>query len=251
MRTGADGRWVVVPHPRPMAYARVLCIPHAGSGPSPYRPWIRHLPDDIELRIVAPAGREHRFDESVAERLEDYMDAVLEELLREPPFPTAIFGHSMGAVVAYELALRLEDAGRPPVHTFLSGRGAPTDLPSAEPMGSLPDEELLSLARLRYGGFPAELEAYPQLMRDALEALRGDLRLLERFQPSFPRALGGPASVCWGAGDESLSAEDLRRWGDIGRVEYVSFEGGHFYLQERGAEVARYVALKANLARAR
>lgn len=241
MTMSAMERWVVIPRPRPMANARVLCIPHAGSGPSHYRSWLRHLPHDVELRLVAPPGREHRYDEPEAERMEDYLNAVLRELVTESAFPLCLFGHSMGAVIAYELALRLEEEGRPPVHTFLSGRGAPTDLPLAEPIGALPDAELLALARLRYGGFPSAFDAHPELMGDALEALRGDLRMLERFRPSFPRTLDSPVTVCWGTGDQSMSSADLRRWGDVGTVRFLPFEGGHFYIQDRTAEVVAHV----------
>lgn len=240
-REGASG-WLVVPRPNPMARARVVCVPHAGAGPSPYRPWTRYLSTDMELRIVAPPGREHRYGEAAVSTLEEYVTAVALALTEGPAMPLVVFGHSMGAVIAYELTLRLAESGRPPQHLFLSGRSPPDDLPAAEPIHELPDGELIETVRSRYGGFPVELENHPELLRHALAALRDDLRLLERFRSRYPAALPCPTTVFFGRRDEGHPEGVVRRWAEVGPVEFVGFDGGHFFVLERAAEVAGHVS---------
>lgn len=227
-----------------MARARLLCLPHAGSGPSAYLAWNRLLSEDLELQVVAPPGREGRYQEAPVRDASTYLDAVVEALCEIRDLPLFVFGHSMGAVLAYELAQRLSESGQAPRHLFLSARAYPDDLPAASPLFRLSDEALVDEVRTRYGGFPPELEEYPDLFRQALENLRSDLELLETFRPRIVPELAVPMTVFWSEDDASYSREGIQRWrrASRGPVRFRHFPGGHFYLFQRARAVADYVS---------
>lgn len=237
----STGAWLVCPRPEPSAEATLLCVPHAGGGASGYRAWVRHLPTELELLIVAPPGREHRWEEPRVAGVTEYVEATLSELHQRSRRPLLLFGHSMGAVIAYQLALRLAQANRPPAHLFLSGRGFPSDLPASNPLHLLPDGELIQLVRQRYQGLPKELDEYPDLLEEALRVLREDLRILESFQPRHAPRLEIPVSVMWGDSDPGVSRDDLLRWRQIttGPVDFTQFPGGHFHLLQNPGHVIR------------
>lgn len=231
--TDPGGRpWWVVPRPRPAARARILCVPHAGSGASPFVSWGRRFPEDVEFRIVAPPGREHRNDERPVRTLPEYAGGLAAGLLREADRPWVVFGHSFGALVAYEVVRRLTVQGAPPAHLVLSARGIPTDLPSVRPLHVLPDDGLVALMRERYGGFPAEVERFPELLAEVLAALRVDLAMMESFEPRFEPVLATPVSVFWSPEDRSTGESEIFAWRRVssGTVCFEAFSGGHFYL---------------------
>jgi surfactin synthase thioesterase subunit len=239
--------WWIVPRPRPGAVARVLCIPHAGSGASPYVAWGRRLPEDVELRIVAPPGREHRSDEAPVTDLLRYVEGLADAVRQEAGTPWVLFGHSFGAVVGYELARRLTESGHPPAHLVVSARGFPSDLPADDPMHVLADRELVALMRSEYGGFPAEVDEYPELLDAVLGSLRHDLAMLETFQPRFHPLLPTPVSVFWSPEDLSSTPEEIFAWRQVARgpVSFEAFPGGHFYLFQRGSDVVSRLADRA------
>src|SRR5438270_5878221 len=119
--------WLMRPVRRPEAAIRLVCVPHAGAGPSVYREWPAELPD-LDLAVAYLPGRERRFVEPAVDRVEPIVDQLGPAILDRDDRPVALFGHSMGALVAYETAHWLQRAGRPPVALFVSGCRAP-DLP--------------------------------------------------------------------------------------------------------------------------
>ena len=104
---------------------RLVCFPHAGGTPAAFRGWADRLPPEVELLIACYPGRHNRFADPLWTRMEPLADEAAAALLRLPDVPTALFGHSMGAAVAYEAAVRLQAAGRPPLRLFVSGHPAP------------------------------------------------------------------------------------------------------------------------------
>jgi medium-chain acyl-[acyl-carrier-protein] hydrolase len=125
--------WLVRLKPRSGARRRLLCVPYAGVGPSVYRRWAEALPADIEVGVVHLPGREGRLRETPFTRIEPLIDAASMALRPYLDLPFAMFGHSMGALVAFELARRFrDDDGSAPTHLFVSGRRAP-HLPSRHP----------------------------------------------------------------------------------------------------------------------
>jgi surfactin synthase thioesterase subunit len=128
----ARSRWVQVSRARPGARLRLVCLPPAGGGASRYRGWPALLPDDVEVVSVQLPGRENRFNEQPIESMEELVDQLVEGLASYLTRPFALFGHSMGALIAFELIRRLRPSGVAPVHLFASGCRAP-HLPSRSP----------------------------------------------------------------------------------------------------------------------
>jgi medium-chain acyl-[acyl-carrier-protein] hydrolase len=209
----ASNKWLVCRNPRPEAQVRLVAVPPAGSGPGLYADWTSALPAWVELWLVVAPGRENRFSESVPRRLVDHVEAIAAALLLMDPLPVALFGHSMGGIVAFEVARRLRDAGRSvPHHLFLSGVRAPLLPRNYEPEHQLPTSQLLHSIRRRYGGLPAEVETHPELLEWSLELLRRDLRALETYHYRPADLLSMPISVLGGDADPSVPVDDLRAW---------------------------------------
>lgn len=242
---GRNGDWLKLFQPRPEARLRLVCFPYAGGGASIYRAWPRELPAWIEVAAVQLPGRESRLREPPFRRLEPLADAAAEALDAELDRPFAFFGHSMGAILAFEICLRRRRRGlEPPRHLFVSGRPAPRVESTDPPIHDLPRAEFIAAVR-RYSGTPEEVLQHQELM-DLLEPLlRADFSVSEtyRYQPeSEPLAV--PLTVFGGAADPEVPAEDLEPWRQetSGPFRKHLLPGGHFFLNERPAEVLRLVA---------
>nr|WP_249416506.1 thioesterase domain-containing protein [Streptomyces sp. TS71-3] len=235
--------------PRPAARLRLVCLPHAGGGAGFYRTWDALLPPDVELLAVQYPGREDRWADPMADRMDDLVHAVTEDLLPLLDRPYAFFGHSMGSAVAWELAHALRGHGAPPRRLFVSGREAPG---TARP-GSVhrQSDEALGAELARLGGTPPEVLADPDLRAAVLGYVRSDYRLIETYRPgplSRP-PLDCPITVLTGDCDPDCDLRAGREHGGdgtggwaaltTGRTHVHTFSGGHFYL---GPQRARVIA---------
>ena len=220
MSAGA-GTWLVRMKPRPAARLRLLCVPYAGVGPSAYRRWSDALPSDIEVGAVHLPGREGRLREPALTGLEPLIDVTAEGLKPFLDRPFALFGHSMGALVAFELARRFRAEGwGEPTHLFVSGRRAPQVPPRHPDIAHLPDAEFVEEIRRRYNGIPDEVLRHPDLLALLLPGLRADLTLIEAYVHRPGRAapvpgLGlrgrcGPGGDPGGAGRAGESTRRVR-----------------------------------------
>lgn len=233
-------RWLVCRSRSPQAQLRLLTIPSAGSGSGLFHAWEARLPRWVEHWSVMAPGRESRFSETVPTRLLNHVEAIGAALEELEKIPLIIFGHSMGGRIGFELAHRIRDWGRPlPLHLFLSSIPAPSRYGREEPDHLLGDEELLHVVQRRWGGFPPEVERYPELVRTALRVLRADLHALETHQTRTAGPLAIPISALGGRDDPSVSEEDLRSWGEetTGDFEVHLFSGGHRYLESASEAV--------------
>ncbi len=210
---------------------RLFCLPHAGAGASAYRHWPELLAPEVEVLPVQLPGREGRHSESLSRSVFELADALAEPLGDRAGSEFSLFGHSMGALLGYELAHALTARGRPPAHLFVSGLGAP-HLPLARPpVHDLPDEELLSVIT-QLEGTTAEILASPELVQLLLPVFRADLAVCETYQHPGRPPLPVPITALGGRDDRSVSVDRLLAWQSLTSASFrlAVFAGGHFYL---------------------
>lgn len=215
------------------ARARLLCLPHAGGGAAVFRPWHACVGDGIEVCAVVPPGRDHRWKEDPFRVMSALADAVVEAIWPWLDRPFALFGHSLGAAVAYEIACRLDDAGRAPVHLFVAGRRAPHAPPTAPPLADLADVALLCEVQKRYGPIPAAVLAEPELIAMFLPTLRADLQVNEEYRGA-PHPLSCAVSAFGGTDDATTTTEELDQWAACTRVNFERhlLPGKHFFIND-------------------
>jgi medium-chain acyl-[acyl-carrier-protein] hydrolase len=231
--------WFIPSHRRPPASTRALrlfAFPYAGRGASLYFPWRAVLPDWIELVAVQLPGREGRLAEPALDRLEVAVAALVEAIAPLLDRPYAFFGHSMGALLCYELACALAARNAPePVALALSGRRAPTTIDADPLLHLMPDDAFINALRARYDGIPQAVLDEPELLRLALPTLRRDIELIETHVPYAHPPLAAPFLLYGGDADPLTPPETLTAWRPLtkGDAPLRLFPGGHFYLQSQ------------------
>lgn len=234
------GAWVRRFNQRRPGRARLFCFAHAGAGASVFRLWPAGLPEELEVCAVQLPGRETRLHEPALTSMTSIVNALVEALSPELDLPFAFFGHSMGAVVASELARKLQAGSGPtPRHLFVSARRAPR-LPDPDPaLHPLADAEFVAELNRRYGGIPAEVLAHQELMALLLPSMRADLTALETFAPAHDPVLTMPISAFGGLHDQRATRAQLEGWRHETRAGFRLrvFPGDHFFLNPSRAEL--------------
>ncbi|MEV3994007.1 alpha/beta fold hydrolase [Streptomyces sp. NPDC049837] len=219
---------------------RLFVFHHAGGSHLPYRDWRGRFPAGWDVRTVDAPGRGLKGNRPPIGDAEGLVEHFLGELGGELGGRYALFGHSMGGLVAYELTRRLLAEGRtPPVWLGLSARGTPRPGGEGTRRHLLPDD-LLRRELAAMGGTPAAVLEEPELWEIFAPAIRGDLRLVETWRPApDPAPLPVPLSVFGGTRDAVAPPERLEGWAE--RAEHFLglhlFEGGHFYFLPDPAEL--------------
>ncbi|MFI6350417.1 thioesterase II family protein [Streptomyces sp. NPDC050560] len=231
--TAPASPWLRRPRPDTAPGVRLLCLPHAGGTASLYRAWARLLPPAVEPVLVCPPGREERLHEPVPRDIPAFVDQLAYEVAPLCDRPWAVFGHSMGAVIGHELALRLIAGGAPPpTRVFVSAREAPQfHRPGTV---HLLDDDGLAAELARLGGTHPELLAMPEVRQIVLPAVREDYRLVETYAARPAALLPCPVTALYGTEDTEVTAAQAGGWGrwTDGPFELLSFAGGHFYFSE-------------------
>ncbi len=221
------------------AAVRMFCFAHAGGGGGFFQPWRAAFEPDVEVCPVILPGREARVRETAHKRVEDVLDPVCAALRGLTDRPYVLFGHSMGSILAYEVARRLEaEPGRRPSCLFVSGRRAPQLPPQREPLHHLPEAEFLT-AMTMLNGTPAQVLAQDDLVQLFLPTLRADFELNETYTPSPGGALTCPVSALVGDADPEVELDEMAAWRETsdGGFTLRVFRGDHFYLKGRPDEV--------------
>ncbi|MEW5989007.1 MAG: alpha/beta fold hydrolase [Chloroflexota bacterium] len=236
--------WLVIFRPNPNARLRLFCFPFAGGSAMAYRAWPEELPAAIEVCAVQLPGRESRLREAPATSLPNLIPTLTDALSPYFTLPFAFFGHSMGALIGFELARYLRKMKRPgPVHLFYSGHRAP-QLPDPDPpLHVLPEPQFVTAIR-NFNGTPEAVLQHPELMQLVLPILRADFTLVETYtyQPDEP--LNCPISALGGVQDKDATREELDALRQQTRRAFSlrMFAGDHFYLNDQRTALLKAVA---------
>jgi medium-chain acyl-[acyl-carrier-protein] hydrolase len=208
---------------------RLFCFPYAGGGIPVFWPWAHALPETIELRVVQLPGRGTRLREKPFTRLEPLADVLREKVAPLLDLPFGFFGHSLGALVAFETARRLARCG--PAHLFVSGHVAPQVPDPNRPIHTLPDAVFLEELRA-LNGIPQAVLRCRELLDLMLPVLRADFELLENYTYQRGPALSCPITAFAGENDPRTTLPHVEAWRFQSRAGFslVLFPGDHFFL---------------------
>ncbi|HUZ25304.1 MAG TPA: alpha/beta fold hydrolase [Streptosporangiaceae bacterium] len=215
----------------------LICFPHAGGSASYYFPLLAPLAARMDVYVVQYPGRHDRRHEPPIPSIAALADQVAAAIPAAPGRRLALFGHSMGALVAFEVALRLRRSSHAVAHLFASARRAPSSI-GAELLHHRPDEEIAAELH-RLGGGPHDPAVQRTLMRLVMPALRNDLRAAETYVPRPGQSVSCPVTALTGAADPRTSLDDARAWAQATTGDFFLrvFPGGHFYLNERASQL--------------
>jgi medium-chain acyl-[acyl-carrier-protein] hydrolase len=244
----AAAGWILRTRVQPRARLRLFCFPYAGGAASAYRSWAETLPSEVDVCAIQLPGRGSRFREAPFRRAADLVPTVADALRPYLDVPFALFGHSMGALVVFELVRELRRrAGPVPLLLAVSGHEAPQRPDPDPPIAHLPDDEFLEEIRTRYDGIPEEVLAEQELLQLLLPVLRADVLLLESYVYGDEPALECALSCFGGEQDRHVGREDLEAWREQTRGPFTlrTFPGGHFFIESARDDVLR--ALREDL----
>lgn len=232
-----NGPWYRCFAPRPRAAVRLLCFPYGGGSASAYRDWPALLPGSVEVHAAQYPGHADRIAEPLCTDLHALADAAAAKAAPLTGGPFALYGHSLGALVAHEVALRLQAAGRAPVRLVVSGMPPPHRVRPGF-VHRADDAGLLAELR-RLGGLPDEVLAHPDLLDLALRTARADYALGETYRQRHGPRLTVPVTVHRAVSDPELTAGEASAWAAVtdGPVREQTFPGGHFHLLDDPAPV--------------
>ncbi|MFG2842348.1 thioesterase II family protein [Kitasatospora sp. NPDC048296] len=233
MTAASDGTdpWIRRYHPSPEAAVRLVCFPHAGGSGTFYFPVSAALPRSVEVLALQYPGRQDRRSEPSIDDIGRLADEIHTALQGWTDKPLVFFGHSMGAVIAFEVARRFRaKPGTGPELLFASGRRAP-DRFRDEHVSLLDDEGLIGEMK-RLDGTDNQLLSDDELLRMILPALRSDYRAIESYRFTPAPKLDCPVVVLTGDADPMTSLDEAEAWREhtSGRFELEVFPGGHFFL---------------------
>lgn len=230
--TPTSNSWLTCLRPKPQATLRLFCCHYAGGGALSFRSWSDSLPLAVEVCAIELPGRGSRLMERPFTRLEPLIQELTPVLLPYLNKPFAFFGHSMGALVSFELARILrKEYGLSPVHLFVSGRRAPQVPDPDPPIHTLPEREFLDELR-RYNGTPESVLENAELMQLFLPTLRADFAVLETYVYTPEPLLDCPITAFGGLEDWKASCDDLEAWREQTNAEFSlqMFPGDHFFI---------------------
>lgn len=235
--SAADVTWFRRFRPSPAATARLVCLPHAGGSASFFLPVATALSPAVDVVAVQYPGRQDRRTEQPLTDVHALADRIHGILLRQPPLPVTLFGHSLGACIAFETIRRLDASDRTPVQLFASGRRAPS-AHRDESVHLRDDDGIIAEVR-RLNGTASSILGNDELMRAALPALRADFQAVETYRCSPRVTIDCPVTVLIGDADPKTTIAEANAWAGHTTSTCTThvFHGGHFFLTAHVAEI--------------
>lgn len=232
MTTKNTNPWIVSSKPKPDAKLRLFCLPYAGGGTMIYRTWSNFLPESVAVCAVQLPGRGPRLREPLYTQLVPLAHAIAAGLATHYDKPFAFFGHSMGAMLSFEIARQLRRAyGISPVHLYVSGRRAPqVDDPGPASYNLPHDEFIAELSRIK--GTPQEVLENPELMQMLIPIIRADFEVCQTYQYTDEPPLECPISAFGGIEDDEETREKVEAWQQQTSKKFSSrmIPGDHFFI---------------------
>lgn len=248
MPTAISSPWIVCHRPNSQASGRLFCFPFACGAALTYRMWGSDLPPEVEVCAIQLPGRESRIREAPFANAKPLVQALSSAILPYLDKPFAFFGHSMGALIAFELTRELRRGqGLQPFCLFVSSRYAPHLNQPDPPMHNLPDDEFISRLR-EYGGTPEEILNNAEIMSLLMPTLRADFSVNETYTYLDERPLDCPISAFAGVHDR-IPHHMIEEWKahTVSEFSLRIYPGDHFYLISSRNRLLR--ALYQNLMR--
>ncbi|MFF5448529.1 thioesterase II family protein [Streptomyces sp. NPDC012888] len=229
---GGESDWFRAFSPSPGAAVRLLCLPHAGGSAGYWFPAAKALAPGIEVLAVQYPGRHDRRQDPLVPEVSVLADLIADELAAYADRPLAVLGHSMGAVVGFEVVQRLEARGRAAVELFVSGRRAPSAV-RGDQWHQVGEAELIAEIK-SLGGAGSELLDDPEIRAMMLPVIRNDYRAVETHVYRPGARVSCPVTVLTGDADPKVTVDEAMAWQDhtTGAFRAEVFPGGHFYLAD-------------------
>jgi medium-chain acyl-[acyl-carrier-protein] hydrolase len=238
-----QSRWFHVPKPLLQPRLRLFCFPYAGGSAAVFHPWATKIPADVELCAIQLPGRGARMAEPCYTDMNTLLDDLFHEIKLFLNAPFAFFGYSLGTVISYEIARRLQSAHLPlPRHLIVGGRGAP-HLPRKEPeIHQLPDDEFLAELR-KMNGTPEEILANDEIMSLVKPIIRADFQLYEGWTHQASQPLRCPIVVMAGESEFGGRRDELQAWDELtaAGTTVQMFPGDHFFIHQSEASVLQFL----------
>ncbi len=245
MNSFTSNPWIENWLPRPEAQVRLFCFPHVGGSAVIYRTWPSKLSEKVELLAIELPGRGRRFGENPFSSLKELISVFHQAVSSYLDKPFFAFGHSMGALIAYEWALLLQKEKKPlPLSLILSAFGAPHVAPPREKqLHLLSDTEFLEELR-RLKGTPSEVLKHQELMELFLPMIRADLKMLETYHCQTASVLPIPFKIFGGIEDSEVDLSRLKAWRELtsASFELSLFGGDHFFIQSARDQVIQNIS---------
>jgi len=236
-------QWFKPISPNPQANLRLFCFPYAGGSAQIFRSWSNQLPNTIEVCPAELPGHGRRMKESPFTDLKELVNTIIPIIPHRLDKPFAFFGHSMGALIAFELTRRLRDNNQPvPTHLIVSGRPAPQLEEDESPTYNLPEEELIKKLRWLKGTATTVLND-PEMMQLMLPILRADFAVCETYQYTEQSPLPCPIIALGGWWDPATRKGGLNGWREHTTANFrkKTFPGNHFFLHSAQSRVIKFL----------
>jgi surfactin synthase thioesterase subunit len=233
-----SARWVRRFAPADDAADRLVCLPHAGGSASFFFPYANALRPKTDVLAVQYPGRQDRWRDPLIDNIADLADAVTAALRPWLDRPFALFGHSMGASIAFEVAGRLAADGIVPTHLYASGRRAPSLHRDDERIHLMDDDAIVAEMAAMSGTDPSIL-ADRDLLAMVLPGVRNDFRVAETYRYAGTPPLTCPITALTGSADPRVTLAEVQAWRAHTTSEFDVrvFPGGHFYLVDHQTEL--------------
>lgn len=252
LNSSISSRWLVCYQPNSQAHIRLFCFPYAGASPAFFRDWHKQLLDSIELFVVHLPGRGSRIKEPAFTQMQALTEVIVKEIVPYINQPFVFFGHSLGALIAFEVACELRrQFNLTPIHLFVAACPAPHLSPSGSPSYQLPEPEFIE--RMKIGnGTPDEILKNPKLMAKFLPLMRADAELGDTYTYREQDPLNSAISVFGGREDFLVSEKELVAWYKYTQNYFriQMFPGNHFFINNNLEQLLKVLSdeLKLDLA---